>query len=97
MEPEGIRGLIRQKLQAGRLPLNSTPRFWSGPADGEVCDACDKPIFGSVHAPDGREHPSRAGSPSASCWKTAALATPTGRLLDWRLANEITGSRCNPR
>jgi hypothetical protein len=20
------------------------PRFWGGPADGEVCDACDKPI-----------------------------------------------------
>jgi len=44
MEPEAIRDLIHQKLQAGRLPLNSTPRFWSGPADGEVCDACDKPI-----------------------------------------------------
>jgi hypothetical protein len=37
MEPEAIRDLIRQKLQAGRLPLNSMPRFWSGPADG-----CDK-------------------------------------------------------
>jgi hypothetical protein len=20
------------------------PRFWDGPADGEICDACDKPI-----------------------------------------------------
>jgi hypothetical protein len=20
------------------------PRFWGGPADGEVCDACDEPI-----------------------------------------------------
>jgi hypothetical protein len=44
MDTEGIRDLIRQKLHAGRLPLNSTPRFWSGPADGEVCDARDKPI-----------------------------------------------------
>jgi hypothetical protein len=23
---------------------NNTPRFWGGPADGEVSDACDKPI-----------------------------------------------------
>ena len=22
----------------------SMPRFWGGPAGGEVCDACDKPI-----------------------------------------------------
>ena len=44
MESEALRLLIRQKLQDGRLPLNSMPRFWGGPADGEVCDACDKPI-----------------------------------------------------
>ena len=41
---EAIRTLIREKLKDGRLPLNSMPRFWGGPADGEVCDACDKPI-----------------------------------------------------
>ena len=39
-----IRTLIREKLKDGRLPLNSMPRFWGGPADGEVCDACDTPI-----------------------------------------------------
>jgi hypothetical protein len=44
MESEALHLLIRQKLQDGRLPLNSMPRFWGGPADGEVCDACDKPI-----------------------------------------------------
>ena len=44
MEPDALRVSIRQKLQDGRLPLNSMPRFWGGPADGEVCDACDKPI-----------------------------------------------------
>jgi hypothetical protein len=44
MESEALRLLIRQKLQDGRLPLNSMPRFWGGPSDGEVCDACDKPI-----------------------------------------------------
>ncbi len=36
--------LIQQKLRDGRLPRNSTPRFWGGPADGEICDACDEPI-----------------------------------------------------
>jgi hypothetical protein len=44
METDALRALIRQKLQDGRLPLNNTPRFWGGPGDGEVCDACDKPI-----------------------------------------------------
>ena len=36
--------LIREKIKDGRLPYNSTPRFWGAPADGEVCDVCDKPI-----------------------------------------------------
>ena len=41
MENDSLRILIREKLEDGRLPLNSMPRFWGGPADGEVCDACD--------------------------------------------------------
>jgi hypothetical protein len=41
MEIEAIRVVIRQKLQDGRLPLDSMPRLWGGPADGEMCDACD--------------------------------------------------------
>ena len=44
MEPNAIRTLICEKLKDVRLPHNSMPRFWGGPADGEVCDACDKPI-----------------------------------------------------
>jgi hypothetical protein len=44
MEAEPIRLVIREKLTDGRLPYNSTPIFWGGPADREVCDACDKPI-----------------------------------------------------
>jgi hypothetical protein len=44
MEAEAIRLVIREKLTDGRLPYNSTPIFWGGPADREVCDACDKPI-----------------------------------------------------
>ena len=39
-----VRTLIREKLQDGRLPLTKMPRFSGSPADGEVCDACDKPI-----------------------------------------------------
>jgi hypothetical protein len=41
---EALRTLIRAKLNDGRLPFNSMPRFCGAPADGEVCDACDKPI-----------------------------------------------------
>ena len=44
METEAIRLIIREKLNSDRLPHNSMPGFWGGPADGEVCDACDKPI-----------------------------------------------------
>jgi len=44
VDTDALRALIRDKLKDGRLPLNSMPRFWGGPADGEVCDACDKPI-----------------------------------------------------
>ena len=41
---ESIRTLIRRKLRDGRLPLASISRFWGGPADGEICDVCDRPI-----------------------------------------------------
>ena len=41
---DAIRTLIRRKLRDGRLPLDSIPRVWGGPADGQACDVCDKPI-----------------------------------------------------
>jgi len=44
MEANAIRTLIRAKLKDGRLPRNGTPRFWGGPADGELCSACDQTI-----------------------------------------------------
>ena len=44
MDDDALRTLIREKLRDGRLPYHSMPRFWGGPADGEVCDACDQPI-----------------------------------------------------
>jgi hypothetical protein len=41
MEAQALRALIREKIQKGRLPLDSIPRFWGGPSNGEVCDACE--------------------------------------------------------
>ena len=40
--PTPLRVLIREKLADGRLPVNSIPRVWGGPGDGESCDACEK-------------------------------------------------------
>ena len=44
--PEAIRALVREKLRDGRLPFDSIRKLWCGPANGEVCDACDQPIPG---------------------------------------------------
>jgi hypothetical protein len=39
-----VRLLVRAKLADGRLPINSIPRVWGGPANGEACDGCDKVV-----------------------------------------------------
>ena len=44
MRPDTVRLLIREKLTDGRLPYDSMPRFWGGPANHERCDACDEEI-----------------------------------------------------
>ena len=41
VEAPAIRLLIRDKLKDGRLLYDSMPRFWGGPADEEICDACN--------------------------------------------------------
>jgi hypothetical protein len=41
MDMEALRLLIRSKLNDGRLPYDSMPRFWGGVGDGEQCDVCD--------------------------------------------------------
>ena len=41
---EAIRALVRERLRDGRLPFDSIHRLYGGPADGEMCDACDEPI-----------------------------------------------------
>jgi hypothetical protein len=44
MTTEALRLLILIKLADGRLPLNSIPRVWGGPGNGETCHACEKII-----------------------------------------------------
>ena len=41
MDPHALRRLVSDKLADGRLPLNSIPRVWGGPANGEICNVCD--------------------------------------------------------
>ena len=40
--PDGLRLLIRQKLDDGRLPTNHIPRTWGGAGNGKKCDACEQ-------------------------------------------------------
>jgi hypothetical protein len=40
--PSPLRVLIRAKLADGRLPVNSIPRMWGGPGNGESCHGCGK-------------------------------------------------------
>jgi hypothetical protein len=44
MDSEGIRTMVRQKLDSGELPHDHIPRFWGGPPDGEDCDVCEEAI-----------------------------------------------------
>ena len=41
---EAIRALVREKLRDGRLPFDGIDRLYGGPANGEMCDACDGSI-----------------------------------------------------
>src|SRR5215475_1420074 len=41
MDQESLRRLILRKLRVGRLPRDGIRTVWSGPSDGETCDACD--------------------------------------------------------
>jgi hypothetical protein len=41
VDSHALRRLVSDKLADGRLPLNSIPRVWGGPANGETCDVCD--------------------------------------------------------
>jgi hypothetical protein len=41
VQEHNLQLLIRHKLATGTLPLNSIPRVWGGPGNGESCDACE--------------------------------------------------------
>ena len=41
MQQHSLQLLIRHKLANGTLPMNSIPRVWGGPGNGESCDACE--------------------------------------------------------
>jgi hypothetical protein len=53
MDHDPVRLLIQQKLSDNRLPRNSMPRVWGGPADGDICDACDQAIRGGDYVIEG--------------------------------------------
>jgi len=40
MAAEGVRLLIRERLQRGRLPRERTIELWHGPGLGQTCDGC---------------------------------------------------------
>ena len=44
MEANGLRQLIRQRLQAGLLPRDHTIELWHGPGLGQTCDGCSRTI-----------------------------------------------------
>ena len=53
MDHESLRHLIQQKLADARLPQDHMPRIWGGPADGDMCDACDLVVSGGEYVIEG--------------------------------------------
>jgi hypothetical protein len=50
-----LRLLIREKLAGGRLRHNSITRFWGGPGQGEICDACDEAVTNDQRVIENRD------------------------------------------
>ena len=51
--------LIREKLEAGRLPREHFPRIRNGPGNGETCDGCEAIVARAqmmMESPDARGH-----------------------------------------
>jgi hypothetical protein len=44
MDADAIRDLIRTKLQADRLPRDSTPRVFRRPGNWQKCAACEETL-----------------------------------------------------
>jgi len=62
---EALRLLAHGKLRDGRLPHDRFTVVWSGPSDGETCDACDVLLTNQhvlMEGTRGRRAPSRSSS-----------------------------------
>jgi len=62
---EALRLLAQRKLRDGRLPHDRFTVVWSGPSDGETCDACDVLLTNQhvlMEGTRGRTTPSRSSS-----------------------------------
>jgi hypothetical protein len=79
MEIEAIRVPVRLKLQDGRLPLDSMPRFWGGPADrqGDVRRLRHAHHEGAAHG--GGAPPSHSRWPDVAPPRRKLCRGPRGR------------------
>ena len=41
---EDLLGLVRLKIQDGRLPRGRVVQVWEAPSDGQACDICGEPV-----------------------------------------------------
>ena len=93
MQQHSLQLLIRQKLQNGALPLNSIPRVWGGPGNGETCDACegsitkDEMLIEGISVAGGRK-PLQLHTECFHLWEIERHAFVAKSKLDSRAAPE---------
>jgi len=80
MNSVSIRQLVRQKLADGRLPHNSIPRVWGGPANGESCQACEEVILQTEFIIEGISENGRGIQLHVECF----YIWDSERTPDWR-------------
>jgi hypothetical protein len=95
MDQDARRLLIRRKLADGSLPYDRIPRVWSGPGNGECCDACEVAITRQELLVEGitREEGGHGILFHAECfhaWETERR--PSGRWLDSELGSFLSRS-----
>jgi hypothetical protein len=92
MHRDALRLLILSKLADGRLPLNSVPKAWVSPGNGETCDACgvvimkDEFVIEGISLAGGKR-PLQLHTPCFRIWETerrpqlASDALPSAPVL----------------
>ena len=55
MSEDRLRGMIREKLRAGRLPWRQSDRTWGGPGSGRLCAVCEQAIPASASEIEDRD------------------------------------------